>query len=191
MFVNTRIMGMKVPFHVNFEEVNLRFYVKRVVDGKLKRGVVFIKEIVPKSAITIVANSLYNEHYQTLPMSHNWDTNEEYRSVEYSWRTSQKENSFKVHASLDAEKIEPESEVEFITEHYWGYTRVKDTKTFEYEVTHPRWLHYPVRQYKISADFGKTYGPEFSWLDALQPVSVFLAEGSEITVENKKEIKMG
>ena len=40
MFVNTKIKGVKIPFHVNFEEVNLRFYVKRYDNGEWKRGVV-------------------------------------------------------------------------------------------------------------------------------------------------------
>src|SRR5450432_2463378 len=57
MFNNTRIPGMKIPFHVNFEEVNLRFYVRYKDNGEWKRGVVFIKEIVPKLAISYVANN--------------------------------------------------------------------------------------------------------------------------------------
>ena len=66
MFENVKVLGVKIPFHVNFEEVNLRFYVKRFEDGKWKRGTVFIKEIVPKHAVTLVANTLYKERYQTL-----------------------------------------------------------------------------------------------------------------------------
>ena len=57
MFLDTRVMEFLVPFHVNFEEVNLRFYVKRETEDELRRGVVFIKEIVPKSAIAAVACS--------------------------------------------------------------------------------------------------------------------------------------
>src|SRR5688572_6934416 len=68
MFLNTRVKGIKIPFHINFEEINLRFYVK-YDDPEMgpKRGVVFIQEIVPKSMITWVANTLYREHYTTLP----------------------------------------------------------------------------------------------------------------------------
>jgi uncharacterized protein YqjF (DUF2071 family) len=33
MFKNTKLLGIKIPFHVNFEEVNLRFYVKRFENG--------------------------------------------------------------------------------------------------------------------------------------------------------------
>ena len=59
VFQDVRLLGLRVPFHVNFEEVNLRFYVRRKVDGSWRRGVVFVKEIVPKRAITLVANTLY------------------------------------------------------------------------------------------------------------------------------------
>ena len=51
-FENTKVLGMKIPWHVNFEEVNLRFYVRRKATDGWRRGVVFIKEIVPKAAIT-------------------------------------------------------------------------------------------------------------------------------------------
>src|SRR4051812_37339218 len=73
MFLNTRIKGVKVPFHINFEEVNLRFYVRYKEAEIWKRGVVFIQEIVPLPALTFVANTIYQEHYQTRPMKHRWD----------------------------------------------------------------------------------------------------------------------
>ena len=52
-FFDTRVLGFKIPFHINFLEVNLRFYVKRETDGETRRGVVFIKEIVPRLAIAL------------------------------------------------------------------------------------------------------------------------------------------
>ena len=70
MFQSTRGLGFPIPFHRNFEEVNLRFYVRRKVDGEWRRGVVFIKEIVPRFAIAWVARTFYNENYVALPMSH-------------------------------------------------------------------------------------------------------------------------
>lgn len=190
MFKNTRLLGVKVPFHVDFEEVNLRFYVKRLEDGKWKRGVVFIKEIVPKRALTFVANTVYNENYETMPMSHNWSENEDSIDVEYRWTKSGKENLFRVTAGRESFEMEPDSETEFITEHYWGYAKVNNKKTNEYEVTHPRWQIYKVKDYKIDVDFGAVYGKKFDFLNTLRPNSVMLAEGSEITVKNKKAIKI-
>ena len=189
MFKNTKVLGVKIPFHINFEEVNLRFYVKRVEDGVLKRGVVFIKEIVPKPAITFVANTVYKENYETMPMRHFWKTKSTHQVVEYSWLKNEIVNSFLVNAKNEKSDIGLGSETEFITEHYWGYVKVSDEKTNEYEVTHPRWEKYDVQEHEIDVNFELTYGEKFSFLDKLEPASVMLAEGSEITVENKRVIK--
>jgi uncharacterized protein YqjF (DUF2071 family) len=188
MFVNTKVLGLKIPWHVNFEEVNLRFYVKYEEEGTVKRGVVFIKEIVPRSAITFVANTLYREHYQTLKMRHEWRQEESSRLFGYSWKTGKKWNRFEVTTELNSIEMEEDSETEFITEHYWGYSRQGANKTFEYEVTHPKWNHYPVTEHKIDVDYAKTYGKQFGFLNDRTPDSVMLAEGSEITVEGKRRI---
>lgn len=187
-FVNTKLLGIKIPFHTDFEEVNLRFYVKRFDNGEWKRGVVFIKEIVPKHALTLVANTVYNENYETLAMEHTWSENSTKRIVQYKWKKKGKWNSFKIEASIEKFKIEPKSEIEFITEHYWGYAKVNQNKTNEYEVTHPKWETYEVKDYNIDVDFAEVYGQEFGFLSSIPPTSVMLAEGSEITVESKRTI---
>ena len=189
MFLNTKLMGLKIPFHTNFEEVNLRFYVRRQEGKEWKRGVVFIKEIVPKSAITFVANTVYGENYETLPMRHTWKETGEERVVAYSWRKNSQWNTFHIRAGRKAEEIKADSETEFITEHYWGYARVSASKTHEYEVIHPRWKTYEVLDYSLDVDFEKVYGVKFGFLNKQEPASVMLAEGSEISVENKKKIE--
>ncbi len=180
MFLNTKLKGFKIPFHTNFEEVNLRFYVRYKGGNEWKRGVVFIKEIVPKPALTFVANTIYKENYETMPMSHVWDSANDYLRVEYKWK-KKTWNSLSVTTSSTANEIASGSEEEFITEHYWGYTQVKD-KTSEYGVQHPRWDVYQTKEYNIDVDFGDVYGKSFDFLNSEKPVSVFLAEGSEIKV---------
>ncbi len=189
MFVNTKMLGIKIPFHINFEEVNLRFYVKRFENNVWKRGVVFVKEIVPKPALTFVANTVYKEHYETLPMRHEWKESDTNRTVEYLWKKNSQWQSFKVIADLTSSEILADSETEFITEHYWGYAKVNEKTTNEYEVTHPKWRQYKVIDSEIKVDFKAVYGEEFEFLNELHPTSVLLAEGSEITVEGKKTIK--
>lgn len=189
MFLNTKLVGIKIPFHVNFEEVNLRFYVKKFENGTWKRGVVFIKEIVPKPALTLVANTMYKENYETLPMLHNWEENKLERVVAYQWKKNKQWQSFKIIAAIETSEIPENSETEFITEHYWGYARVNEKTTNEYEVTHPKWRQYKVKSTEIKVDFGVVYGNDFEFLNNLNPESVMLAEGSEITVENKRTIK--
>ncbi len=181
MFLNTKLLGIKVPFHSTFEEVNLRFYVKYKANGIWKRGAVFIKEIVPKPAITLVANTIYKEKYQTLPMKHSWNLNEQQFEITYSWKV-EKWNSFSVVSAPISQVIAINSDEEFITEHYWGYTKIGENKTSEYEVAHPRWEVYPIKSYHIDVDFEANYGKSFSFLNERQPKSVMLAEGSAIRV---------
>ncbi len=188
MFLNTKLLGIKVPFHINFEEVNLRFYVKRRTAKGFKRGVVFIKEIVPKSAITIVANTIYKENYQTLPMQHQWKEIDQYLQVAYKWKTKGKWNSIEVKAINQLKNIEENSKIEFIAEHYWGYAKDKN-KTTEYEVKHEKWKYYLINKFNIDVDFKETYGKDFSFLSNEIPSSVMLLEGSEISVENKKQLR--
>lgn len=185
MFLNTKLLGLKVPYHIDFEEVNLRFYVKRKVGGKCKRGVVFIKEIVPKPALTFVANTIYKEHYQTLPMKHHWQINKDDLHVTYQWKTKKKWNTISVETLAKSKPIAPNSVIEFIAEHYWGYSKINDKRTTEYEVTHPIWEFYPTKNFTVDVDFETNYGKNFSFLKEKQPNSVMLLEGSEITVENK------
>ena len=189
LFMNTKLLGVKIPFHTNFEEVNLRFYVKRFENGEWKRGVVFIKEIVPKPALTLVANWVYNENYETMKMSHTWKEMNDHQIVEYQWRKNNQWNSIKIKASKDSKAIELGSETEFITEHYWGYAKINAKQTNEYEVTHPKWEAYTILDTQINVDFGENYGSEFDFLSKAKPTSVMLAEGSEITVETKRKIK--
>lgn len=186
MFLNTAIKGIKIPFHTNFEEVNLRFYLRFKDNDEWKRGVVFIKEIVPRHALTFVANTIYKENYETMPMTHSWKANDDLLSVEYRWKKKEW-NSFSVNASVEPGKIENGSEEEFITEHYWGYTKVNN-KTSEYEVEHPRWEVYETKDYSVDVNFGDVYGPEFDFLKEERPLSVFLAEGSQIKVKSGRAI---
>ena len=189
MFENVKVLGLKIPFHINFEEVNLRFYVKRFENETWKRGVVFIKEIVPKHAITIVANTLYNEHYQTLKMRHSRSENETSKSFQYDWKKNNKWNSILMQTNKIAIPIGKNSEAEFITEHYFGYTKYNEKTTIEYEVRHPRWKQLEVTNYKVAVDFESVYGNDFGFLQHLKPTSAFLALGSKITIEGKKTIK--
>jgi uncharacterized protein YqjF (DUF2071 family) len=188
MFLNTRLKGIPVPFHRNFEEINLRFYVTHETPEKeIRRGVVFIREIVSKPMLSLVANTVYNEHYFTMPTNHEWKMSENELTVAYKWKKD-KWNSFQIVAGNSQNEIAVGSNEEFITEHYWGYTKDKSGNTSEYAVHHPRWKVYAVKEYSVDVDFGKVYGNEFSFLNNLKPDSVMLAEGSEISVMNGRKI---
>jgi uncharacterized protein YqjF (DUF2071 family) len=183
LFDEVRVKGIAIPFHTRFEEVNLRFYVRRTeADGTQKRGVVFIREFVPRTAISVIANTLYEESYATLPTRYSIESTAQKLSVRYDWRHKKVWQSLAVDAAPHPRAIAENSIEEFITEHYWGYTRRSDGSTSAYEVQHPRWKVYPIQRYAIVADFAALYGPAFGLLNQQCPASVLLAEGSAVSV---------
>lgn len=186
LFANTRIRGIRIPFHVNFEEVNLRFYVKHFENGIWKRGVVFVKEIVPKPAISFVANTVYKEKYCRMRMKHFLSVNNGEMQTGYHWKNNGSWNYIEATAASTAQDIVSGTEEEFIAEHYFGYSRYNAETTYEYEVMHPKWQIHPLHQYKVNCDFKNIYGSSFGFLHNLQPDSVFIAKGSAVTVSFKK-----
>lgn len=182
LFANTKILGVSVPFHRTFEEVNLRFYVRYKEGSEWKRGVVFIKEIVPRQAISFIANSLYGEKYATHRMRHEWKQTSEGFSVSYEWKVKQHWNYLKAVAEKEASPLVEGSEEEFITEHYWGYTFVNRDCAGTYQVAHPRWKVHRVLQYDVHCDTEVLYGRQFKEALSQKPSSVFLAEGSPVSV---------
>lgn len=186
MFLNTKLLELPVPFHRNFEEVNLRFYVKKKEKGTWKRGVVFIKEIVPRPALSFVANTIYKENYHTMPMKNLIHQKEDELLIRYSWK-DKNWHSIQIIAENAPRPMEENSEFEFITEHYFGFTK-KGNTTSEYEVCHPKWDGYTIKDHQLDIDFQKNYGNNFECLNHRSPISVMLAEGSEIQVKTKKYI---
>jgi len=184
MFLETRVLGIPVPFHVNFEEVNLRFYVRREQAGEIRRGVVFIKEIVPRFMIAAIARSLYGEPYERWQMA-NTRTSE---SIDYRWQKDDRQNVLFVKRGRSLGVPEENSHGEFIIEHYWGYTKRNEGRTDEYRVEHPKWELFGATAPHIGVDFGATYGDEFEFLSSSAPSSVLLAAGSAITVYKGKPI---
>jgi len=172
-FNRTRVLGFAVPFHQNFEEVNLRFYVRR----SSKRGVVFIRELVPKYAVAAVARLLFKENYSCVPMSHRAEAG----SVEYSWKLGSERCVMSI--ETDGESFVPPdgSLSQFITEHYWGYTTQKGG-SLEYEVQHPPWRVWNAKQASFSGNVDALYGREFAQVLKREPDSAFLAKGSLVTV---------
>lgn len=188
MFLNTKILGLGVPYHINFEEVNLRFYVKYNNNGNWMRGVTFIKEFVPKPAITLLANNLYKEKYATMKMKHFHHEGAAGLETGYEWRHKNKWHSLTTTTQKKSSPMRIGSEEEFIAEHYWGFTKASATKTYAYEVHHPRWEIFHVTDYKIDCDFNHLYGNDFSFLNSEKPFSVFMAKGSEVKIFHKKTL---
>jgi uncharacterized protein YqjF (DUF2071 family) len=185
LFLHTKVRGLPIPFHRDFEEVNLRFYVRREEQGELRRGVVFIKEIVPRRAIAWVARTVYNENYVALPMRHRIAPAERAHpptAVRYGWRNAGRWEELSIEPELEPADAGPDSEERFITEHYWGYARQRDGGTVEYRVEHPPWSVWRARQASLDADVERLYGARFVSLLRGPPASAFLADGSTVAV---------
>jgi uncharacterized protein YqjF (DUF2071 family) len=186
LFQQTRVLGWQTPFHTNFEEVNLRFCVRRRAPEGWRRGVVFIKEIVPRRLIATVARVCYNEPYSAMPMRHQIEVeNGSLRTgcaVEYAWRFQGQWNAMRA-VIVGAPHSPPEhSKEEFITEHYWGYTGQRNGGCAEYRVDHPRWNVWQAQQAALRCDVAALYGQKFAEPLRGPPESAFVAQGSPVVV---------
>jgi uncharacterized protein len=201
-FLDTRVLGVRIPFHGDFEEVNLRFYVKREVAGEARRGVVFIKEIVPRRAVAWTANAFYNERYVTMPMSREDGMHAtrsaapalcggaapEPRTLAYNWQHRGAWQRLGVTLTGDGHLPDPSSEEAFITEHYWAYTVQRDGSTHEYQVEHPRWRVWQSTNLELRCDAAALYGAPFTPCFDQTPSSCFVADGSAVVVRRGRAV---
>jgi len=188
MFLNTKISGISIPYFKSFEEFNLRFYVRFKDDRQWKRGVIFIRELVPKRMISLVANAFYGERYLYVPMKNSFKENTDSYEIKYEWLFKKEWNFIKAVTCKMATPAMENSEEEFITEHYWGYTKLTDTSTSEYEVKHPKWNTHKVSSFELHCNVAEMYGDKFK--DCFgKPTSVFMADGSEVAVMARRIIK--
>jgi len=187
LFLDTRLLGVPIPLHRDFEEVNLRFYVRRKSADTWRRGVVFVRELVPKRAIATIARTFYGEPYLAVPMKHEIEHVDLRVKVAYSWRRGSKWESLEMSASGEPQSIPAGSHAEFITEHYWGYTCFRGGCS-EYRVEHPRWKIWNAESFELRADVSSLYGEQFVETLNAPPRSAFIAEGSPIQVLLREQL---
>lgn len=178
LFLDTRVRGWAIPFHRNFEEVNLRFYVRR----EDRRGVVFVKELVPRRAIAWVARAVYGENYEAVPMRHGTSP------PRYAWKYRKRWMSMELAPDGPFLPLVPGSEAKFITEHYWGYAGGPGRPTLEYRVEHPSWRVATASRAALDVDAAALYGERFAEILSRPPASAFLAEGSAVTVHEGRPL---
>lgn len=193
-FLDTRLHGWPIPAHRSFPEINLRLYVVRKEHGELRRGVVFIRELVPKWAVAWVARWLYEERYRCVPMQADpaqpRSGGAPSERLRYAWKAAGRWHSLAARLAAAPALPERGSESEFIIEHYWGYTARSDGGTSEYSVEHPPWRIAPAIEVECSADWGSVYPREFGSVLAGPPRSAFIAEGSAVTVSHGRRLRL-
>jgi hypothetical protein len=168
-------------------EVNLRFYVRHKQGDQSKRGVVFIREFVDKPIISFGANFLYNQHYHTIPMRHQFEQSADKLTVGYQWKVKQW-HEMQMTCAHEGMVIQAGSMEEFFTDQAWGFAKVENNKTLEYHVEHMRWYVYDTRSFVAHINFEEAYGPAFAFLNRKEPEFAFMAEGSPITLRKSRVI---
>lgn len=181
-FNDVKVKGIRIPFHRNFPEINLRFYVNK----KGKRGVVFIKEYVPKYFVALIANKIYNEPYSAIKMKNSIQKNSEDLKVKHSFRINNEWFNIAVAAENKCYLAGKDTVEHFFKEHEIGYGKDKKSNTMEYRVEHPVWEIYPIKSVESTICFEKIYGKDWAFLDSENPYNILLAKGSAITVYDKK-----
>ncbi|MGL4552955.1 MAG: YqjF family protein [Gemmataceae bacterium] len=180
-FLDTRVLGVGWPGYRNFAELNLRFYVRRGDE----RGVVFVREFVPRRLVAFLAWWLYNEPYHAAPISAVRQETDGSIAMEYRLRFAGREHVMRVTGSKPAVRPGPDTAEHFFKEHRWGFGVTRDGAALRYEVDHPVWDVYPVTGYEVGLDFASVYGPEWGFLQAQEPHSAVLAAGSAVSVYPK------
>ena len=190
LFQRTRVLGMAVPFHADFEEVNLRFYVHRKTESGFRRGVVFVKELVPRRLVAMVARRVYHENYVAVPMKHEigFRADGSPSRVVYSWTHAGAEGRLRLEARPGLRSLEEGSLEQFLAEHYYGYVRQPGGATLEYAVEHPPWQVWPADEAAFEADAGPIYGEGFAAVLGRPPDLAFLAAGSAIRIRSGRTI---
>ena len=187
-FSNTKIFGIPALLHKDFNEVNLRFYVERHSEENKRQGVVFINEIVPSKIIAWAANTIYGENYIARPMTRRIHTESDMNVFEYGIKNEGSWNKISVRINSDPDEFQDSDQGFYITEHYWGYSKNSPSRTVEYEVEHPQWPVYRVKDYELGINFGALYGSDYSFLTDVVPDSVFFCQGSDIKVRLGKRL---
>lgn len=189
-FMRTRVLGLSVPFHRNFDEINLRLYVRRAVDGETRRGVVFIKEVVSVPAVAFAANLAYNEKYEIRRTRSRVPRRLEVAPARltYEWKSRSGWNRLRAVAGDGPFVAAPNSRDHFLTDRPWGYTRQRDGGTVEYRVHHPPWRLWRVKETDVRCHATELYGPEFEPVLSGEVYEALIAEGSSITISTPVRI---
>jgi len=185
-FLETKILGAPVPFHQDFEEVNLRFYVRRIMPDSVRHGVVFIREIVPRPLVGGMARLLYREPYQIMP-TRSKVTAGPPPDVEYQWNDAGRWCTLS--GAGRGEGFEPGEGTleEFLTERHWGYNGERGKPTLEYRVDHPRWKVWHAQDSRVEYNAETLCGRELA-RELKMPMSKLIAEGSPVTIRWRTHI---
>lgn len=188
-FLGLSVLGVPVPLHQDFVQVNLRFYVKREVAGaggpEVRHGVTFLRELVPRPVVAAAARLLLNEPFHPAVTSYRYEPEPgagDPERVEYDWTEPGGGGSTVLEPAGPAGPLPPGSLEEFIAERCWGYTPQPDGSTVEYRVVHPRWRIWKAERATLEGDVPAAFGEAAAASLRPEPDHAFLAAGSAVAV---------
>lgn len=179
-FENTRFKGMAWPFHRDFPEVNLRFYVRNKAG---ERGFCYVREFVPKRLVCWIARRLYHEPFERVPMTSDVHRKNAGLEVIHKFRHHERWQEIAVATTGAAPLLPTEDSWEsYFLDQQWGFGTDEAGRPIRYRIAHPRWLVYSVEWADVRVNWAKTYGPAWKCLQETKPFSKILAEGSDVVV---------
>jgi len=188
-FNKTRILGVKVPFYNDFAEINLRIYVRRKDGvGEGERGVVFIKELIKHRLPAIVANVVFKENFEVMPVT----GGAKGQRVEYLWGHARGDEQNRVEGEFNGEleAWEAGGEEEFVGENYFAYKDMGKGRTLQFEVRHEPWKMRKLKEVKVEIDVAALYGEEWAENMCKEPRGVFYVDGNEVGVTLPTRLKV-
>jgi uncharacterized protein YqjF (DUF2071 family) len=190
LFGNTRVFGIPAPFHGEFEEVNLRFYVRRKTREGFRRGVVFVKELVPRRLVALIARRVFHENYVAVPMAHEiaFRPDGSPARVAYSWSHAEEKARLHLSTRPGLRPLAAGSVEEFLAEHYFGYVRRPGAASGEYAVEHPPWQVWAAEEARLDGDVTSLTGAALASALGRNPDVAFLAAGSAVRVRRGTKV---
>ncbi len=171
-FREVRVLGVSWPGYRSFPQLTLRFQVR----SQERRGVTTVRDFAPSKLPCWVARQLYGQPYKAAELS------SRRRSDEIAWTLLWGGEENRLEFTLAKTVQAPTSEDSFFLEHKWGYSVLPDGRLQESKVLHPPWTTRRVLDWNLHFDFGKVYGPEWTFLDHLSPRSCSFGVDSQVAI---------
>jgi uncharacterized protein YqjF (DUF2071 family) len=177
-FVDTRILGRRIPGFVDFPEITFRTYVKQ--GGR--QGVLAISELVPSPIAAAVARLRFHQPFRSAAMESRTASMGDELVVEHRWRWRNRRHFLRITADQNSGASPPDGPAHHLLGHRWAYGRSRRGAPIVLRVEHPPWALRQVRTLDFEVDYGALYGPEWAILNDRQPTSAHLAVGSAVAV---------
>lgn len=174
-FENTKVKGIKMPFHVSFPEMDLRYYVKH--NNSL--GVAFIQHIVPRYCISLWAKRIFNENYITLPMDYSFQETETSKVLHYKvWKDKK---MFSLDFLSNKEFVESTFSLYNQVQYGFGVDKYGNSTKFKFDKLN-NFHSLSTLDYAINLDYSALFGRKWAFLNELSPIDVTALNDNKVRI---------